>query len=204
MFPSNAWAFYFLSFLTNSRPYPHILPTPSSQTMAAYGQTQFTTGMQQATAYATYPQPGQPYGISSYGESLNHYSCGVFWWGHVVCFSTTSRVLLVVHFKNCCYPACFVFCVIPASELCKDSELLTWGQRWWAGCLGIRPLALLSLYLYLNWASEHLTLESKVFLCIFVIKLLWMKSFGVKIHFLFIRCLAMIREIHVEFSKLLP
>ena len=68
MFPSNVWAFYFLSFLTNSRPYPHILPTPSSQTMAAYGQTQFTTGMQQATAYATYPQPGQPYGISSYGE----------------------------------------------------------------------------------------------------------------------------------------
>ncbi|XP_059971508.1 eyes absent homolog 1 isoform X8 [Mesoplodon densirostris] len=51
----------------SNRPYPHILPTPSSQTMAAYGQTQFTTGMQQATAYATYPQPGQPYGISSYG-----------------------------------------------------------------------------------------------------------------------------------------
>ncbi|XP_071660109.1 protein phosphatase EYA1 isoform X4 [Patagioenas fasciata] len=50
-----------------SKPYPHILPTPSSQTMAAYGQTQFTTGMQQATAYATYPQPGQPYGITSYG-----------------------------------------------------------------------------------------------------------------------------------------
>ncbi|KAM5281879.1 protein phosphatase EYA1 isoform 6-T6 [Ctenodactylus gundi] len=50
-----------------SKPYPHILPTPSSQTMAAYGQTQFTPGMQQATAYATYPQPGQPYGISSYG-----------------------------------------------------------------------------------------------------------------------------------------
>ncbi|XP_006880519.1 PREDICTED: eyes absent homolog 1 isoform X5 [Elephantulus edwardii] len=52
---------------TSNRQYPHILPTPSSQTMAAYGQTQFTTGMQQATAYATYPQPGQPYGISSYG-----------------------------------------------------------------------------------------------------------------------------------------
>ncbi|XP_006860086.1 PREDICTED: eyes absent homolog 1 isoform X5 [Chrysochloris asiatica] len=51
----------------SNRQYPHILPTPSSQTMAAYGQTQFTTGMQQATAYATYPQPGQPYGISSYG-----------------------------------------------------------------------------------------------------------------------------------------
>uniref|UniRef100_A0A674IDR2 Eyes absent homolog n=1 Tax=Terrapene triunguis TaxID=2587831 RepID=A0A674IDR2_9SAUR len=51
----------------SNRPYPHILPTPSSQTMAAYGQTQFTTGMQQATAYATYPQPAQPYGIPSYG-----------------------------------------------------------------------------------------------------------------------------------------
>nr|XP_020007396.1 eyes absent homolog 1-like isoform X1 [Castor canadensis] len=51
----------------SNRPYPHILPAPSSQTMATYGQTQFTTGMQQATAYATYPQPGQPYGISSYG-----------------------------------------------------------------------------------------------------------------------------------------
>ncbi|XP_010142353.1 PREDICTED: eyes absent homolog 1-like [Buceros rhinoceros silvestris] len=51
----------------SNRPYPHILPTPSSQTMAAYGQTQFTTGMQQGTAYATYPQTGQPYGIPSYG-----------------------------------------------------------------------------------------------------------------------------------------
>ncbi|XP_075439720.1 protein phosphatase EYA1 isoform X11 [Ascaphus truei] len=50
-----------------SKAYPHILPTPSSQTMAAYGQTQFPTGMQQATAYATYPQPGQPYGIPPYG-----------------------------------------------------------------------------------------------------------------------------------------
>ncbi|XP_056378115.1 eyes absent homolog 1 isoform X12 [Hyla sarda] len=35
--------------------------------MAAYGQTPFPTGMQQATAYATYPQPGQPYGIPPYG-----------------------------------------------------------------------------------------------------------------------------------------
>lgn len=59
---------YFLSSVINSRPYPHILPTPSSQTMAAYGQAQFTAGMQQATAYATYPQPGQPYGIPSYGK----------------------------------------------------------------------------------------------------------------------------------------
>uniref|UniRef100_A0AAV2L6W8 Eyes absent homolog n=1 Tax=Knipowitschia caucasica TaxID=637954 RepID=A0AAV2L6W8_KNICA len=50
----------------SNRTYPHILPTPSSQNMAAYGQTQYTTGMQQATAYASYPQPGQ-YGIPAYG-----------------------------------------------------------------------------------------------------------------------------------------
>lgn len=59
---------FLLSFVINSRPYPHILPTPSSQTMAAYGQTQFTAGMQQGTAYATYPQTSQPYGIPSYGK----------------------------------------------------------------------------------------------------------------------------------------
>uniref|UniRef100_A0A672T303 Eyes absent homolog n=1 Tax=Sinocyclocheilus grahami TaxID=75366 RepID=A0A672T303_SINGR len=53
------WAF--------GRPYPHILPTPSAQNMAAYGQTQYTTGMQQSAAYGTYPQPGQPYGIPAYG-----------------------------------------------------------------------------------------------------------------------------------------
>ncbi|KAM9307962.1 protein phosphatase EYA1 [Gastrophryne carolinensis] len=51
----------------SNRVYPHILPTPSSQTMAAYGQAPFPTGMQQATAYATYPQTGQPYGIPPYG-----------------------------------------------------------------------------------------------------------------------------------------
>ncbi|XP_030206047.1 eyes absent homolog 1 isoform X2 [Gadus morhua] len=51
----------------SNRAYPHILPTPSSQNMAAYGQTQYTTGMQQASAYASYPQPGQPYGIPAYG-----------------------------------------------------------------------------------------------------------------------------------------
>ncbi|XP_056594813.1 eyes absent homolog 1 isoform X3 [Triplophysa dalaica] len=52
----------------SNRPYPHILPTPSAQNMAAYGQTQYTTGMQQAAAYGSYPQPGQPYGIPAYGN----------------------------------------------------------------------------------------------------------------------------------------
>lgn len=76
------WSLFFLAFLShffllflfsNSRTYPHILPTPSSQNMAAYGQTQYTTGMQQAAAYASYPQPGQPYGIPAYGKiSLTH------------------------------------------------------------------------------------------------------------------------------------
>ncbi|XP_068093602.1 eyes absent homolog 1 isoform X4 [Hyperolius riggenbachi] len=57
----------FASQIYPSKAYPHILPTPSSQTMAAYGQAPFATGMQQTTAYATYPQPGQPYGIPPYG-----------------------------------------------------------------------------------------------------------------------------------------
>ncbi|XP_028659450.1 eyes absent homolog 1 isoform X9 [Erpetoichthys calabaricus] len=51
----------------SSKTYPHILPTPSAQTMSSYGQTQYSPGMQQAAAYATYPQPGQPYGIPAYG-----------------------------------------------------------------------------------------------------------------------------------------
>uniref|UniRef100_A0A3P8ZMU4 Eyes absent homolog n=1 Tax=Esox lucius TaxID=8010 RepID=A0A3P8ZMU4_ESOLU len=63
----NARFFLSLSCVCLSRSYPHILPTPSSQNMAAYGQTQYTTGMQQAAAYASYAQPGQPYGIPAYG-----------------------------------------------------------------------------------------------------------------------------------------
>ncbi|XP_072323675.1 eyes absent homolog 1 isoform X5 [Scyliorhinus torazame] len=47
--------------------YPHILPTPPSQTMASYGQSPYATGMQQASIYATYPQTNQHYGIPSYG-----------------------------------------------------------------------------------------------------------------------------------------
>lgn len=66
--------FVFCFLFSNSRTYPHILPTPSSQNMAAYGQTQYTTGMQQAAAYASYPQPGQPYGIPAYGKISLHTS----------------------------------------------------------------------------------------------------------------------------------
>jgi hypothetical protein len=89
--------------------------------MAAYGQTQFTTGMQQATAYATYPQPGQPYGISSYGESLDHYSHDIFWWADVVC-SSASTMRLLGHFSM--FPIYYKVSVILASEFCADSDLL--------------------------------------------------------------------------------
>lgn len=68
IFPSSFLTPFFVFLFSNSRTYPHILPTPSSQNMAAYGQTQYTTGMQQAAAYASYPQPGQPYGIPAYGK----------------------------------------------------------------------------------------------------------------------------------------
>ncbi|XP_060041888.1 eyes absent homolog 2 isoform X2 [Erinaceus europaeus] len=44
--------------------------------MAAYGQTQYSAGLQQAASYATYPPPAQAYGIPSYSikteDSLNH------------------------------------------------------------------------------------------------------------------------------------
>lgn len=44
--------------------------------MAAYGQTQYSAGIQQAAPYPVYPPPSQAYGISSYSikteDSLNH------------------------------------------------------------------------------------------------------------------------------------
>lgn len=61
----------------SNRSYPHILPTPPSQTMASYGQSPYATGMQQAATYASYPQPGQHYGIPSYGGSFTS-SSGIY------------------------------------------------------------------------------------------------------------------------------
>ncbi|XP_074144643.1 protein phosphatase EYA2 isoform X1 [Sminthopsis crassicaudata] len=59
-----------------SRHYPHIVSVQSLPTMAAYGQTQYSTGIQQSTAYSPYPPPAQAYGIPSYSikteDSLNH------------------------------------------------------------------------------------------------------------------------------------
>uniref|UniRef100_A0A8C5PEI3 Eyes absent homolog n=1 Tax=Leptobrachium leishanense TaxID=445787 RepID=A0A8C5PEI3_9ANUR len=59
-----------------SRHYPHIVSPPSIPAMAAYGQTQYSTGIQQAAAYSTYPPPAQAYGIPSYSikteDSLSH------------------------------------------------------------------------------------------------------------------------------------
>lgn len=49
-----------------SKPYPHILSTPSAPPMPSYaGQPQFSS-MQQSTVYTAYSQSGQPYGLSTY------------------------------------------------------------------------------------------------------------------------------------------
>ncbi|XP_065547675.1 eyes absent homolog 2 isoform X2 [Lathamus discolor] len=62
--------------LYSAKHYPHIVTVPSFPTMATYGQTQYSTGIQQAAAYTAYPPPGQPYGIPSYSikteDSLSH------------------------------------------------------------------------------------------------------------------------------------
>ncbi|XP_069743403.1 eyes absent homolog 4 isoform X2 [Narcine bancroftii] len=50
-----------------SKPYPHILSTPTAQSMTAYaGQTQYS-GMQQPAVYTAYSQTGQHYGLPTYG-----------------------------------------------------------------------------------------------------------------------------------------
>ncbi|XP_067840961.1 eyes absent homolog 4 isoform X1 [Heptranchias perlo] len=50
-----------------SKPYPHILSTPATQSMTVYaGQTQYS-GMQQPAVYAAYSQTGQHYGLPTYG-----------------------------------------------------------------------------------------------------------------------------------------
>ncbi|KAJ6665615.1 hypothetical protein lerEdw1_001985, partial [Lerista edwardsae] len=62
--------------LYTTKHYPHIVTVPSFATMAAYGQTQYSAGIQQTAAYTAYPPPGQPYGIPSYSikteDSLSH------------------------------------------------------------------------------------------------------------------------------------
>uniref|UniRef100_A0A452VMD2 Eyes absent homolog n=1 Tax=Ursus maritimus TaxID=29073 RepID=A0A452VMD2_URSMA len=59
-----------------ARPCPHVLPSQPAPAMAAYGQTQYSAGIQQAAPYTTYPPPAQAYGIPSYSikteDSLNH------------------------------------------------------------------------------------------------------------------------------------
>ncbi|KAM9057611.1 protein phosphatase EYA2 isoform 1-T5 [Megaptera novaeangliae] len=59
-----------------ARPCPRVLPSQHPTAMAAYGQTQYSAGIQQATPYTAYPPPAQAYGIPSYSikteDSLNH------------------------------------------------------------------------------------------------------------------------------------
>nr|XP_032810818.1 eyes absent homolog 1-like isoform X5 [Petromyzon marinus] len=53
---------------SSNRSYPHILSAPPAQPMATYaGQPQYPAVMAQAAPYSTYTQPGQHYGLPSYG-----------------------------------------------------------------------------------------------------------------------------------------
>uniref|UniRef100_A0A2K6D4S2 Eyes absent homolog n=1 Tax=Macaca nemestrina TaxID=9545 RepID=A0A2K6D4S2_MACNE len=52
-----------------SRSCPRVLPSQPSTAMAAYGQTQYSAGIQQATPYTAYPPPAQAYGIPSYSDT---------------------------------------------------------------------------------------------------------------------------------------
>lgn len=60
-----AWGF---NLLFPCRPCPRVLPSQLPTAMAAYGQTQYSAGIQQAAPYTAYPPPAQAYGIPSYGE----------------------------------------------------------------------------------------------------------------------------------------
>ncbi|CAD7669270.1 unnamed protein product [Nyctereutes procyonoides] len=51
-------------------PCPRALPSQPATAMAAYGQTQYSAGIQQAAPYTTYPPPAQAYGIPSYSDIL--------------------------------------------------------------------------------------------------------------------------------------
>ncbi|VFV32025.1 eyes absent homolog 2 isoform 1 [Lynx pardinus] len=59
-----------------ARSCPRVLHSQTPTAMAAYGQTQYSAGVQPAAPYTTYPPPAQAYGIPSYSikteDSLNH------------------------------------------------------------------------------------------------------------------------------------
>lgn len=89
-------------------------------------------------------------------------------------------------------------------SLVRSGGYLSWGQRWqidrtvpMPSCSHFSPIYSSTS----NLPLEPLVLESKVFWCLIAIKLRWMDSLGVKIHFLCIRCLPMTREVQTEFHK---
>ncbi|CAH6776766.1 Eya2 [Phodopus roborovskii] len=59
-----------------AKPHPRVPPGQCSTAMAAYGQTQYSAGIQQAPPYTAYPPPAQAYGIPPYSikteDNLNH------------------------------------------------------------------------------------------------------------------------------------
>ncbi|KAL8179448.1 UNVERIFIED_CONTAM: hypothetical protein K2H54_066575 [Gekko kuhli] len=66
--PMKKYAWISTISFSHYRHYPHIVTVPSFPTMAAYGQTQYSAGIQQAATYTAYPPPAQPYGLPSYSE----------------------------------------------------------------------------------------------------------------------------------------
>lgn len=57
-----------LTISPSIRPHPCVTPGQPSAAMAAYGQTQYSAGIQQAPPYTAYPPPAQAYGIPPYSE----------------------------------------------------------------------------------------------------------------------------------------
>uniref|UniRef100_A0A8D2AUP2 Eyes absent homolog n=1 Tax=Sciurus vulgaris TaxID=55149 RepID=A0A8D2AUP2_SCIVU len=77
-----------------ARPCPRGLPSQPPTAMAAYGQTQYSGGIQQAPPYTAYPPPAQAYGIPSYSikteDSLNHSPSQSGFLGYGSGFSTAA------------------------------------------------------------------------------------------------------------------
>uniref|UniRef100_A0A8C9P7C5 Eyes absent homolog n=1 Tax=Spermophilus dauricus TaxID=99837 RepID=A0A8C9P7C5_SPEDA len=77
-----------------ARPCSRGLPSQPPTTMAAYGQTQYGGGVQQAVPYTAYPPPAQAYGIPSYSikteDNLNHSPSQSGFLGYGSSFSTAA------------------------------------------------------------------------------------------------------------------
>lgn len=204
MFPSNAWAFIFCHFWQIAE-HTHIFSLPLPHKLWLHmGKHRLPQGCSKRP-----PTPRTPSRASRTG-SRHTVSCVRSLSGAVmrrarpgVCtrHGRGPERLIVGHFGKRGPLGCV--CILPATVSNERSAARTGGRFSWERRQvgGVeRPFYSVSIST-LNLPLERSALESKVFWCIFAIKLLWIKSFGVKIHFLFIRCPVMIREIQVEFNQ---